>query len=72
MINKIGPSIVPWGTPEITNDQSEQLPLNTTRCLLFVKKILIHRNREPSIPYLCSFSNNETFMWHAVEGLGEI
>ena len=30
MINKIGPSsIVPWGTPEITGDQSEQLPLNT-------------------------------------------
>ena len=57
MINKIGPSIVPWGTPEITGDQSELLPLNTTRCLLFVKKFLIHSNRGPSIPCRCSFSN---------------
>ena len=72
MINRIGPSIVPWGTPEITGDQSEQLPVNMTRCLLFVKKFLIHSNRESSIPCRCSFSNNETLMWHAVEGLGEI
>ena len=72
MINKIGPSIVPWGTPEITGDQSEQLPLNTTRCLLFVKKFLIRSKRESSIPFRCSFSNNETLMWHAVESLGEI
>ena len=46
MINKIGPSIVPWGTPEITGDQSEQLPLHKTR----------YSNREPSIPCRCSFS----------------
>ena len=72
MINKIGSSTVPYGTPETTGDQSEQLPLNTTRCLLFVKKFLIHSNREPSIPCRCSLSNNETLMWHAVEGLGEI
>ena len=45
MINKIGLSIVPWGTPEITGDQSEQLPLHKTR----------YSNREPSLP--CSFSN---------------
>ena len=60
MINKIGPSIVPWGTSEITGDQSEQLPLNTTRCLLFVKKFLIHSNREPSIPCRCIFSNKRS------------
>ena len=57
MINKIGPSIVPWGMPEIMGDQSEQLPVNMTRCLLFVKKFLIHSNREPSILCRCSFSN---------------
>ena len=57
MINKIGPSIVPRGMPEITGDQSEQLPVNMTCCLLFVKKFLIHSNREPSILYRCSFSN---------------
>jgi len=28
IINNIGPSIVPWGTPKITREQSEQLPLN--------------------------------------------
>lgn len=28
IINNIGPSIVPWGTPEITGEQSEKLPLN--------------------------------------------
>ena len=61
MINKIGPSIVPWGTPEITGDQSEQLPVNMTRCLLyFVKKFLIHSNREPSILCRCSFSNKRS------------
>ena len=48
-MNKIGPSIVPRGMPEITGDQSEQLPVNMTCCLLFVKKFLIHSNREPSI-----------------------
>ena len=57
MINKIGPSIVPWGTPEIMGDHSEQLLLNMTRCLLFVKKFLIHSNREPSVLCRCSFSN---------------
>ena len=59
-MNKMGPSSVPWGTPEITGDQSEQLPLNTTRCLLFVKEFLIHINREPSILCRCSFSNKRS------------
>ena len=60
MINKIGPSIVPWGTPEITGEQSEQLPFSTTRCLLFVQKFLIHSNREPSILCSCSFSDKHS------------
>ena len=38
-------------------DHSEQLPLNMTCCLLFIKKFLIHSNREPSILCRCSFSN---------------
>ena len=59
-MNKMGPSSVPWSTPEITDDQSEQLPLNTTRCLLFVKEFLIHINREPSILCRCSFSNKRS------------
>ena len=50
MINKIGTSIVPRGMPEITGDQSEQLPVNMTCCLLFVKKFLIHSiNRSRAI-----------------------
>ena len=59
-MNKMGPNSVPWSTPEITGDQSEQLPLNTTRCLLFVKEFLIHINREPSILCRCSFSNKRS------------
>ena len=51
MINKIGPSIVPWGTLEITGDQSEQLPLHKT----------CYSNREPSIPCRCSFSNKRSY-----------
>ena len=62
----MGPSSVPWGTPEITGDQSEQLPLNTTRCLLFVKKFLIHNNPMP-----LQFQQ-QTLMWHTVESLSEI
>ena len=31
---KMGPSIVPWGTPDITGEQSEVVPVNTTRCIL--------------------------------------
>ena len=60
MINKIGTSIVPRGMPEITGDQSEQLPVNMTCCLLFVKKFLIHSNREPSILCRCSFSTKRS------------
>ena len=60
MINKIGMSIVPRGMPKITGDQSEQLPVNMTCCLLFVKKFLIHSNREPSILCRCSFSTKRS------------
>ena len=49
MRNRIGPSIVPWETPDLTED-NEVVPRTTTRCCRFVKKFLNHCNRLPSIP----------------------
>ena len=68
---RLGPSSVPWGTPEITGDHSEQLPLNTTRCLLFVKKFLIHSYKRAIYPMPLQFQQ-QTLMWHTVESLREI
>ena len=34
IINKRGPSILPWGTPERTWIHSENSPFNTTLCFL--------------------------------------
>ena len=39
MINKIGTSIVPRGMPEITGDQSEQLPVNMAMLPSICQKI---------------------------------
>ena len=68
----MGPSSVPWGTPEITGDQSEQRPLNTTRCLLFVKEFLIHVNSWRAIYPMPLQFQQQTLMWHTVESLREI
>ena len=38
MRNRIGPSIVPWETPDLTED-NEVVPRTTTRCCRFVKEI---------------------------------
>ena len=47
--NKIGPRIVPWGTPDVTQDHDEWVPRTTTRYLRSVKKLLNQRSNEPSI-----------------------
>ena len=49
--NKIGPRIVPWGTPDVAQDQDEWVPRRTTRCLRSVRKLLKQRSKEPSIPW---------------------
>ena len=38
-MNKTGPRIVPWGTPDKTGDQDEQVPRRTTSCIRPVKKL---------------------------------
>ena len=32
-MNKTGPRIVPWGTPDKTGDQDEHVPRRKTRCI---------------------------------------
>ena len=49
MRNKIGPRIVPWGTPDVTADQLEYVPRIPTLCCLFVRNCLNHNNKGPSI-----------------------
>ena len=39
IINKMGPKIVPWGTPDFTKVHDEWLPLKTTRCDPAIKKV---------------------------------
>ena len=46
--NLIGPRMVPWGTPDVTQDQDEWVPQKTTRCLRSVKKLLNQRSNEPA------------------------
>ena len=33
-----GPSIEPWGTPDLTSDQLETCPFDKTLCFLFLRK----------------------------------
>ena len=40
IVNKIGPSTLPWGMPETTLVQSEYVVLITTLCSLFDRKSL--------------------------------
>src|SRR6056300_1027018 len=52
MRNNIGPKTVPWGTPDLTGDQLEHVPLTTTRCRRSVKKSLSQSCRLLRIPYI--------------------
>ena len=69
MINESGPSIVPWGTPEITGDQSEQLPLNTTRYLLLLVfsvtpfKIDQNKNQNRPIDKVQNLGNKRRYIY---------
>ena len=56
--NNNGPVTVPWGTLESTLTQSENSPLITTRCFLFVRKVLIQLRVLPLMPYLFSLMSN--------------
>ena len=59
-----GPSIVPWGTPDITFVSEEDSPSTTTFISLLHKNDAIHECNLPLIPYdssLCS-----SFLWGTV------
>ena len=62
MRNKIGPRIVPWGTPDVTADQLEYVPRIPTLCCLFVRNCLNHNNKGPSI-------YQSIYIWHTVTRL---
>ena len=49
-MKKTGPRIVPWGNPDKTGDQDEQVAHRTTRCIRPVKKLRNHRRALASIP----------------------
>ena len=60
MRKRIGLGIIPWGTPDITGDQSQPAPLKTTRCLQFVQTFLLHIIRWSSIPWCCKFKSKRS------------
>ena len=51
MINNNGPRTLPCAIPLVTLDHVEYVPLITTRCELFVKKVLIRSRIGLVIPY---------------------
>ena len=55
---KMGPRTEPWGTPEVTEHQSETAPLNTTCCFRCERKFWIHWRRKPLMPLEWSFVSN--------------
>ena len=51
-MNRTGPSMLPWGTPLITDSHSDNAEFTRTHCLLLLRKSLIQCNKLPVIPYL--------------------
>ena len=49
--NRIGPSTLPWGIPEVIFLHLEQAPLTVTYCFLWLRKSLTHVWMFPLIPY---------------------
>jgi hypothetical protein len=50
MINKLGSSTEPWGTPADVLIRVDDMPFNTTHCFLLDKYDLNHSKRQPHIP----------------------
>ena len=55
MRNRIGPSLVPWGTPALTGSQSKNASPIFTRCLWSERKLMIHGIRHRRTPKSTSF-----------------
>jgi len=56
--NNKGPRMVPCGVPEVTDDQSEHVPLTTTRCMRPIRKCLSQFSKQPLMPLLFSFNSS--------------
>ena len=50
-----GPSIVPWGTPDLTSSSLERIPSQSTDCERSVRKASTHFSVEPSILWCSNF-----------------
>ena len=50
MRNKIGPSLVPWGTPALIGSQSENASPILTPCLQVERKLMIYGIRHRLTP----------------------
>ena len=55
MTNRIGPSLVPWGTPALTGSQSKNASPIFTRSLWSERKLMIHGIRHRRTPKSTSF-----------------
>ena len=53
--NKTGPSTVPWGIPESTDDGDEMASLEIINCFLFVRKLCSQSPSFDDIPFCFSF-----------------
>ena len=54
MINRRGPSMLPWDTPEVTGSSEERVPSIQTICDLLDRYELNQFQRSPVIPILLS------------------
>ena len=70
-MNKTGPRIVPWGTPDKTGDQDEQVPGRTTRCIRPVNKIS-KPLKSAAVDTVTLKLEKETLMRYAVKRLEKI
>ena len=66
-MNKTGPRIVPWGTPDKTGEQDEQVPRRTTRCISRLKNF-----ETTAVDTVTLNLKKKTLMRYAVKRLGKI
>ena len=57
----MGPSIEPWGTPDVTGTDVDSSPSTTTVCVRPSRKPLIHFKLFPLTPYWCNLWRS--FSW---------
>ena len=64
MMNKMGPTTLPWGTPRPTADQIDVHPLTLTHCRLPLRKASNHLRIFPCIPSASIFLSD---LWCGTE-----